>query len=148
MRLRSKLVKAPSRKEEKSSRGFKGFLHQTVHSAFESCGIHLPSRHSRRQEDDDDTREVEADFEHGFVKNRSLPLSTLIEVLKQKTGKYDIDVGKLRPTLFDVFGEDASPKAKKFMGFLMDKLQQGDSEGASSGGFMSMVGNLAQDFLK
>ncbi|KAF6151317.1 hypothetical protein GIB67_040590 [Kingdonia uniflora] len=82
----------------------------------------------RRQEDDDDTREVEADFEHGFVKNRSLPLSTLIEVLKQKTGKDDIDVGKLRPTLFDVFGEDVSPKVKKFMGFLMDKLQQCDME--------------------
>ncbi|KAG9141402.1 hypothetical protein Leryth_001844 [Lithospermum erythrorhizon] len=28
------------------------------------------------------------------------------------TGNDDIDVGKLRPTLFDVFGEDASPKCK------------------------------------
>lgn len=81
------------------------------------------------------------------MKSRSLPLSTLIEILKQKTGKDDIDVGKIRPTLFDVFGEDASPKVKKFMKIVLNKLQSGQS-GEDGGGIMGMVGSLAQEFLK
>ncbi|EEF43545.1 metacaspase-4 [Ricinus communis] len=134
--------------------GFKSFLHQTVQGALESRGIHLPSelqhrhhRHHRYDEDTDD-RVVEGDCsEYGYVKSKSLPLSTLIEMLKQKTGKDDIDVGKLRPTLFDVFGEDASPKVKKFVKVILDKLQHGDGE-SGSGGFLGMVGSLAQEFLK
>ncbi|GMI85163.1 metacaspase 2d, metacaspase 4 [Hibiscus trionum] len=80
--------------------------------------------------------------EGGYVKNRSLPLPILIEMLKQKTGKDDIDVGKVRPTLFDVFGEDASPKVKSFMKVLITKLQ-GEDEG-----FMGSVGSLVLQFLK
>ncbi|KAF7822468.1 Metacaspase-4 subunit p10 like [Senna tora] len=87
--------------------------------------------------------------DHGYVKSRSLPLSTLIDILKQKTGKDDIEVGKLRPTLFDVFGEDASPKVKKFMKVVLNKLQNGsDQSGEEGGGILGMVGSLAQEFLK
>jgi hypothetical protein len=72
-------------------------------------------------------------------------------MLKQKTGKDDIDVGKIRPTLFDAFGEDSSPKVKKFMNFLFQKLQSGggqSGEAGAGGDFLGMVGGLAQDFLK
>ncbi|KAJ0966214.1 hypothetical protein J5N97_027352 [Dioscorea zingiberensis] len=130
--------------------GFKSFLKQTAKDAFESRGIHLPlGGHHRSHHEAEDEDNSEADSEYrgrGYVKNRSLPLSTLIEILKQKTGKEDIDVGKLRPTLFDIFGDDASPKVKKFMKVIMNKLQHG--EGSEGGGFMSMVGSLAQEFLK
>ncbi|CAL1409343.1 unnamed protein product [Linum trigynum] len=151
----------PEEKEnesESSGFGFKSFLHQTVEGALESRGIHIPSglRHNRHgqgggrgeeEELDVADKEVETEFgERAFLKSRSLPLSTLIEILKQKTGKDDIDVGKLRPTLFDVFGEDASPKVKKFMNVILNKLKHG--EGESGGGFLGMVGGLAQEFLK
>ncbi|GAU25310.1 hypothetical protein TSUD_274170 [Trifolium subterraneum] len=53
--------------------------------------------------------------DHSYVKNRSLPLSTFIEMLKLKTGKDDVEIGEIRPTLFYIFGEDASPKVKNFI---------------------------------
>ncbi|KAF5733555.1 MC2 [Tripterygium wilfordii] len=123
--------------------GFKNFLRNKVEGAFESRGIHIPSglhRHHHRDEEDVDDRALEEEYgERGYVKSRSLPLSTLIEILKQKTGKEDIDVGKLRPSLFDIFGEDASPKVKKFMKVILNKLQHGDGESGGSG-FLGMVG--------
>lgn len=134
--------------------GFEALLkqsvHNAVHDAFESRGIHLPHEgrhhHHRRHDEADDVDDSDQYGGRGHTKNRSLPLSTLIEILKQKTGKEDIDVGKLWPTLFDLFGEDASPKVKKFMKVIMGKLQHGNSSGG--GGFMSMVGSLAQEFLQ
>lgn len=130
--------------------GFKGFLKQAVGDAFESRGIRIPHhRRPREEEDDAADRDVEIAYgEQGYVKSRSLPLSTLIEILKQKTGKDDIDVGKLRPTLFDVFGEDASPKVKKFMKVVLNKLQHGEGGEGGSSGLLGMVGSLAQEFLK
>lgn len=128
-----------------------------MEDAFESRGIHLPSelRHHRHlpeeDQDQDQVRDAGYGEEQGHVKSRSLPLSTLIDILKQKTGKDDIDVGKLRPTLFDVFGEDASPKVKKFMKVIMDKLNhggKGEGEDGGGSGFVGMVGSLAQQFLK
>ncbi|KAK7313817.1 hypothetical protein VNO77_39019 [Canavalia gladiata] len=138
-----------------SHSGFSSFLHRTVEDAIESRGFHVPSalRHHRGRDDDDDeveNRDLELPHgDYGYVKNRSLPLSTLIDLLKQKTGKDDIDVGKVRPTLFDVFGEDASPKVKKFMNVILNKLQQGGGEnGEHGGGILGLVGGLAQEFLK
>ncbi|KAF3790594.1 Metacaspase-5 [Nymphaea thermarum] len=122
--------------------GIKEFLHHKVNDALDSRGIHLPSGHHRHEQYEEDVRTEYGG--HGHIKSKSLPLSTLIEILKEKTGKDDIDVGKLRPALFDIFGEDASPKVKKFMKVLLDKLQS--SEGG--GGFMSIVGGLAQQFLQ
>ncbi|KAG6418928.1 hypothetical protein SASPL_121135 [Salvia splendens] len=122
--------------EEKESGGFRNFLRRSVGDAIES-------RFGRRKEEgeEEEVEEIEG------VKNKSLPLSTLIELLKQKTGKEDIDVGKLRPTLFDVFGEDASPKVKKFMNFIFGKIK-GGNDGGEAGGFLGMVGGLAQQFLQ
>lgn len=108
---------------------FRGFIKKKVESALESYG------------ESDSVPE-----ESRGIKSRSLPLSTLIEILKQKTGNDDIEVGKLRTTLFDIFGDDASPKVKQFMKVVMGKLQGQD--GTDGGGFMSMAGSLAQQFLK
>ncbi|KAJ0611954.1 putative Caspase-like domain superfamily [Helianthus annuus] len=102
------------------------------------------------------------DVEGTTVENRSLPLETLVDILKQKTGNNDITVGNVRPTLFDMFGEDSSPKVKKFMKVLLDSFNSivggggdsavggGDGSGGDSGGggFMGMVNGLAQQFLK
>ncbi|KAJ6429382.1 hypothetical protein OIU84_020918 [Salix udensis] len=93
--------------------GFKSILKQTVKDAFESRGVHIPSGLHRNR--------------HGKEE----------EILKQKTGKEDIDVGELRPTLFNIFGEDASPKVKKFMKIIWNKLQHGDGE-SGGGGFLGM----------
>jgi len=90
--------------------------------------------------------QVEEEEEETTVKNRSLPLSTLTDILQHKSGK-DIETGKLRHTLFHIFGEDASPKVKKFSDLLMNKLQQrksGESGGHSVGG----VGDLAHKFFE
>ncbi|CAN0901878.1 AMC4 [Linum grandiflorum] len=139
--------------EASSGHGFKNFLHKSVEGALESRGIHVPSglRHhggGGEEEEEVSVKEIETESgERAYVKNKSLPLSTLIEMLKQKTGKDDVDVGNLRPTLFDAFGDDASPKVKKFMKVILDKLQHGDS-GTGGGGFLGMVGGLAQEFLK
>ncbi|KAI4323298.1 hypothetical protein L6164_022916 [Bauhinia variegata] len=123
-----------TRKEgnEDSSLGFglTNFLLQTVHNALES--IYTPSEfhhQKQKQTNAEEIRDIETSHEschhhhYGYLKSRSLPLPTLIEILKHKTGKEDIDVGKLRPTLYDMFGEDASPKVKKFMKFLIGKIQ-------------------------
>jgi hypothetical protein len=102
-----------------SSSGFKSFLSRTV----------------------EDTSKKSHDIgDHSYVKNRSLPLSTLIEMLKLKTGKDDIDIGELRPTLFYIFGEDTSPKVKNFVKFVSNKLKHGRISG--------LVNNLAEGLLK
>ncbi|KAI3966013.1 hypothetical protein MKX01_010970 [Papaver californicum] len=128
--------------EQSSGFGFKQFLHRKVNDALESRGIRFPSRHRRGDEDEDEEQE-----EDGPVKNRSLPISTLMEILKQKTDKDKIDVGNIRPTLFDVFGEDSSPKVKKFMKVILNKLQSGGGDGGS-GGLSGILGSLALEFLK
>ncbi|KAI5668400.1 hypothetical protein M9H77_18253 [Catharanthus roseus] len=140
-----------SHQDQEHGFGFKNFLHQKVQDAFESRGIQIPSLHRHHEEEqEEEASGVQPLPGGGYVKNKSLPLSTLIDILKQKTGKEDIDVGKIRPTLFDVFGDDSSPKVKKFMNFLMDKLHRhrsGEEEG-EQGGFLGMVGGLAMQFLK
>jgi len=109
----------------------------------EEYGIHVPHHLSRYYEPD--YKVVEDDYEDsGYFKSRSLPVSSLIGMLKQQTGKEDIDVGKIRPTLFDAFGEDASPKVKKFMKVLLKTLRGEDGEGD----ILDVVGSLALEFMK
>ncbi|EMS48949.1 Metacaspase-4 [Triticum urartu] len=117
-----------------SGGGFRSFLKETVRDAFESH-----SRHGGEDQDEQPTGD-------GLTKNRSLPLSTLIEMLKEQTGKDDIEEGSIRLTLFNVFGDDASPKIKKFMKVMLDKFHEGGS--GEQGGVMGMVGSLAHQFLK
>ncbi|KAL1823056.1 hypothetical protein ACET3Z_009834 [Daucus carota] len=138
-----------SDKKDESSSGFKNFLHRTVDDALESRGVHLPSglRPHRGQKEDVDDEEVDLGYgDRGYVKSRSLPVSTLVDILKQQTGKENVDVGNLRPTLFDVFGDDASPKVKKFMNFIFGKVQSGGN-GEGGGGLMGMVGEFIKKKL-
>uniref|UniRef100_A0A0E0A156 Peptidase C14 caspase domain-containing protein n=1 Tax=Oryza glumipatula TaxID=40148 RepID=A0A0E0A156_9ORYZ len=135
------------KREERSDSGtggFRSFLKETVRDAFESRGVHIPHQSSRRNDDEDEEPHMGSSSHGGDrIKNRSLPLSTLIEMLKEKTGKDDIDVGSIRMTLFSLFGDDASPKIKKFMKVMLTKLQEGQH-----GGVMGLVGALAQEFMK
>ncbi|KQK05597.1 metacaspase-5 [Brachypodium distachyon] len=141
-----KQVKQGKREERSDSgTGFRSFLKETVRDAFESRGVHLPQHgHQQSGHIDSEAEEPEIDSgTDGSIKNRSLPLSTFIEMLKEKTGKDDIEVGSIRMTLFSLFGDDASPKIKKFMKVMLGKLQQGQY-----GGVVGFVGALAQEFLK
>ncbi|XP_014499480.1 metacaspase-6-like [Vigna radiata var. radiata] len=99
---------------------FKNFLHRSMH---------------QEQQEEETT-----------VKNRSLPPSTLSDILQQKTGN-DIETGNLRRTLFHIFGEDASPKVKKFSNLVMNKLQHVKS-GESGGHRIEGVSDLAQKFFE
>ncbi|KAK7405771.1 hypothetical protein VNO78_07380 [Psophocarpus tetragonolobus] len=132
--------------------GLSSFLRRTVEDAIESRGIRIPSalrHHGHKHDEEDNDRDIELPHEHyGYVKNRSLPLSTIIDILRQKTGKNDIDAGKLRLSLYDIFGEDASPKVKKFMKVILNKLQLGNGGSEKHGGILGLVGSLAQEFLK
>ncbi|WZZ69510.1 hypothetical protein YC2023_080880 [Brassica napus] len=80
--------------------------------------------------------------------SRSLPLETLIDMLKQETGKDDIEVGKIRTTLFDMFGEDSSPKVQKFMNVILSNLQETTTGQTSQGDILESVANLTQEFLE
>lgn len=129
----------------------------TIKEAFESRGIHIPSssHHLNRHYEPDNSifEDNEYHGQWGYVRSKSLPLSDLIDILKEKTGKDDIDVGKIRPTLFDIFKEDASPKVKKFMKIIMHKLhlhrhREGEGGGEGIAGFLATAGGFAFEFLK
>ncbi|VAH08787.1 unnamed protein product [Triticum turgidum subsp. durum] len=66
--------------------------------------------------------------------SRSLPLSTYIRMLKEQTGKDDVGVGSIRTTLFHHFGDDATPKIKKFVKAVVGgngKLRHGADQAAT-----------------
>ncbi|KAJ3703634.1 hypothetical protein LUZ61_007339 [Rhynchospora tenuis] len=120
--------------------------------AFQSRRIDIPHKihHCCYYSSNYEPEEVE-EREHagGHVKSRSLSLSTLIEMLKEKTGKDDVDVGNIIPTLYDMFGEDASPKFKEFMKVHLKRLQEGRiSEGKSGLGTISVLTGVAHEVLK
>lgn len=134
--------------------GLRGFVSDKIHGALEDRGIdlhsigHSHSRHHRFREQDDFFQNVPYEGD-GFVKSRALPISTLIEILQQKTGKEDLDVGTIRPTLFDMFGQDSSSKVKKFVKVIFENMHHDDEEGGSgSGHHHGFVGILAQQFMK
>ncbi|CAH2067886.1 unnamed protein product [Thlaspi arvense] len=138
-------TKKKPKKDTGGSSGFgiKGLVLEAVEEALESRGIHIP----HHKDGNEETKIKEIELENGekvHVGNKSLPLQTLIDILKHDTGNDDIQVGKIRPTLFNVFGEDASPKVKKFMKVILTKLKLGQSEG----GILGMIGKLAQEFLE
>lgn len=102
---------------------------------------------STKKKDSGDSSKINKDTEEDIneVGNRSLPLETLIDMLKQETGNDDIEVGKIRTTLFDMFGEDSSPKVKKFMNVVLSNLQETTT---GQGEMLGSVGELAQQFLE
>ncbi|KAJ4763806.1 Metacaspase [Rhynchospora pubera] len=113
---------------ESPSGDFRSFLKEKVkdagHDAFQSRGIDIPDEILHHNSSYEPEEVEEREHAGGRVKSRSLPLSTLIEMLKEKTGKDDVDVGNIRPTLSHMFGKDASPKFKKFMKVLFKRLQE------------------------
>eukprot|EP00249_Psilotum_nudum_P013610 c24423_g2_i1 orf=358-1683(-) len=136
--------------------GLREIVSQGVHASLESHGIHLPSFHhghhchgnSYHRYHEEDQRYQHVEYSGvGGVRSRSLPLSVLLDILRQKTGKNDIDVGTIRPTLFDMFGEESSLKVKKFVKALIQGMQGGDT-GENGGGVHGVVNSLAQQFLK
>ncbi|CAD6271708.1 unnamed protein product [Miscanthus lutarioriparius] len=89
-------------------------------------GQHQGSSSSSVQEPADDTEAAKG----GSISNRSLPLSTFIQMLKDKTGRHDVGVGSIRTTLFHHFGDEASPKVKRFMKVMVAKLRHDGKEEA------------------
>ncbi|KAF0923371.1 hypothetical protein E2562_006278 [Oryza meyeriana var. granulata] len=83
---------------------------------------HLPRRGGQRiggrsrDEGEDPPREQPEPpaAARGSIKNRSLPLSTFVQMLRDRTEKDDVGVGSIRTTLFHHFGDDASPKIRRF----------------------------------
>lgn len=71
-------------------------------------------------------------------------------MLQEKTGKEDVDVGNIRPTLYHLFGKDASPKFKKFMKILFKRFQEDrlNHGGSGHGGIMGLLSGIAQEVLK
>ncbi|MCO5613260.1 hypothetical protein L7F22_067536 [Adiantum nelumboides] len=133
--------------------GLRGFLSDKIHGALEERGIdvhglgHSNSRHHRLREQDEYFQQVPYEGD-GFVKSRALPISTLLEILKQKTGKDDLDVGNIRPTLFDMFGQDSSSKVKKFVKVLFQNMHHDDDDEDGSGHHHAFMSALAQQFMK
>ncbi|KAJ4874423.1 Metacaspase-5 [Raphanus sativus] len=129
-----KKKKKPKKESGGSSRlGIKDFVLETV---------------EEEEEEEETNIKENIELENGekvHVGNKSLPIQTLIDILKHDMGNDDIEVGKIRPTLFNMFGEDASSKVKKFMKVLLTNLQEGEND---QGGLMGMIGKLAQDFIE
>ena len=76
------------------------------------------------------------------IKNKSLSLDILLDMLRKKSRKDDVRVGNIRSTLFDIFGEDSSSRVKKFVRSLMG----GDSNEQGGDGFMGLVGSPTTEF--
>ncbi|XP_052157074.1 metacaspase-6-like [Oryza glaberrima] len=62
-----------------------------------------------------------ADATRAGIKNRLLPLSTFVEMLRERTGKDDVGVGSIRTTLFHHFGDDASPKIRRLVNAMLGR---------------------------
>ncbi|KAL2644690.1 hypothetical protein R1flu_012277 [Riccia fluitans] len=86
-------------------------------------------------------------------KNKSLSLDTLSEMLSQKTG-HEVKPGSIRTSLFELFGDNASPTVKVFVNFIADKLSSkkneegGEGSGRHQHSFFGKMSGLAVDFLK
>jgi hypothetical protein len=127
--------------EGEEKRGFRGFLSKAK-AKYDS------HKGNRKEEERPDTQNF--DFESQYmeetghqVKNKNLDINSLTEILSQRTG-HEVQVGNIRTTLFDMFGDDASPKVKTFVSVILNQLQSG----AGEGGFMGMVSGMAGQFLK
>lgn len=99
---------------------FFNFLHSVLAKLLAFCGIWS----SQEEPHEIKTRDIVRRDE--VVRSRYLPLESFVSLLKQKTGKDNIEIGKIRPTLFDVFGQDSSPKVKKYIKVMITKLKEED----------------------
>jgi hypothetical protein len=125
---------------EEEEGGFRGLL------------SNMRSRFGSGNRDNDEERPdlQNFDFESQYleetgqqVKNKNLDINTLSEMLSEQAG-HPVEVGNIRTTLFDMFGDDASPKVKVFVNILLSRIQSGGEEG----GFMGMLSSAAGQYLK
>jgi hypothetical protein len=77
------------------------------------------------------------------VVSKSIPVDLLTQILSQRTGQ-NVQVGNIRTTIFDMFGEQASPSVKMFVNLALSQLQQGKGEG----GWLGTISSLASQFLQ
>eukprot|EP00246_Nothoceros_aenigmaticus_P006211 TRINITY_DN18_c0_g1_i1.p1 TRINITY_DN18_c0_g1~~TRINITY_DN18_c0_g1_i1.p1 ORF type:complete len:419 (-),score=57.52 TRINITY_DN18_c0_g1_i1:351-1607(-) len=127
--------------ESSGGRGLLGFVSGKLQAKLQSRGLRVPGFLQGRGGDDEGEREVPYSEEVEGVKNKTLPLDVLTQILSQRTGQ-QVDVGNIRTSLFDMFGEDSSGTVKTFVGFALQQLQN-QQGGAEGGG----VWGLAQQFL-
>eukprot|EP01018_Ginkgo_biloba_P039151 Gb_12947 [translate_table: standard] len=59
----------------------------------------------------------------GYGKDKFLALDSLLEILREKTGNAEIEVGKIRVALYHLFREKASYNVKRFVNSLLEKLR-------------------------
>eukprot|EP01018_Ginkgo_biloba_P039149 Gb_08838 [translate_table: standard] len=77
------------------------------------------------------SREI-LELQGGYAKNKFLPLASLLEILREKTGNAEIEVGKIRVALYDLFGDKASSNVKVFVNSLLKKLRSDINETAGT----------------
>eukprot|EP01018_Ginkgo_biloba_P039147 Gb_08840 [translate_table: standard] len=59
---------------------------------------------------------------HNYFKSKFLPLDSLLEILKEKTGDVEIGEDEIRVALFHLFGEEASSNVKSHANSLLRSL--------------------------
>ncbi|GJM88962.1 hypothetical protein PR202_ga05549 [Eleusine coracana subsp. coracana] len=116
-----------------SDAGVRSSLLRILRGAFESLVIHRCGHHHNQSGAEAGIPDAET-TSASVVSNRSLPLSTFIEMLRYRTGKHDVGVGSIRTTLFHHFGEEASPKVKRFVKAMVGKLRHEDGKMDLDGG--------------
>ncbi|CAM6015936.1 unnamed protein product [Sphagnum balticum] len=75
--------------------------------------------------------------------SKNIPVDLLTQILSQRTGQ-NVQVGNIRTTIFDMFGDQASPSVKMFVNLALSQLQQGGGQG----GWLGTVSSLASQFLQ
>ncbi|CAM6018907.1 unnamed protein product [Sphagnum balticum] len=75
--------------------------------------------------------------------SKNIPIDLLTQILSERTGQ-NVQVGNIRTTIFDMFGEQASPSVKMFVNLALSQLQQGGDQG----GWLGTVSSLASQFLQ
>ncbi|KAI5076341.1 hypothetical protein GOP47_0008406 [Adiantum capillus-veneris] len=153
-------AKKPAGKRELGgfAEGLKSFVSGKMHGASEDGGaagmsdsaLGNGAHQHLYKEQDEYFQNVPYEGE-AHVRSRSLPVSTLLEILKEKTGRDDLDVGAIRPTLFHMFREHSSNKVKAFVKVMMHGMHDdNDDQNKGSGhhDIRGAVGALAHRFLK
>lgn len=105
--------------EEKKG-GFRGFLSKAKAKI---------KQHTSKDEGEARPDTQNFDFESQYlqetgqqVKNKNLDIGTLSEILSERTG-HEVKIGNIRTSIFEMFGEDSSPKVKTFVNVILNQLQ-------------------------
>ncbi|KAH9295081.1 hypothetical protein KI387_038669 [Taxus chinensis] len=60
-------------------------------------------------------------------KSKFIPVESFVEILKEKTGNSQLEVGDIRSALFYLFGGDASSNVKRHVKYMLDHKKNGES---------------------